>query len=113
MVSRISEEGERVVVAAVVAASTAACPACGQASARIHSRYARALGDVPACGRPVRVRLAVRRFRCANPACARRTFAEQVPGVTRRHGLCWPFTLSDVMLWQSGCRSARIWLRME
>ncbi len=27
--------------------------------------------------------------------------------------LCWPFTLSNVILWQFGCRSARIWLRME
>jgi len=86
VVSRISEEGEQVVVEAMVAANTGICPACGQESARLHSRYARALGDLPACGRPVRVCLAVRRFRCANPACERQTFAEQVPGVTRRHG---------------------------
>lgn len=52
----------------------------------MHSRYTRVLVDLPACGRPVRVRLAVHRFRCANPDCARRTFVEQVPGATRRKG---------------------------
>ncbi len=86
VIGRIAEEGERVVVEAVVAAGTGTCPACGQTSVRIHSRYTRVLADLPACGRPVQVRLTVRRFRCANPTCARRTFAEQVPGATRPHG---------------------------
>jgi hypothetical protein len=35
------------------------------------------------------------------------TFADPVAA------LCWPFTLSDVILGQSGCRNAGIWLRME
>jgi len=86
VIGRIAEEGERVVVEAVAAAGTGTCPACGQTSVRIHSRYTRVLADLPACGRPVQVRLTVRRFRCANPTCARRTFAEQVPGATRPHG---------------------------
>jgi transposase len=86
VIERIAEEGERVVVEAVAAAGTGACPGCGRASTRVHSRYSRVLTDLPACGRPVRVRLAVRRFRCANRDCARRTFVEQVPGVTRRNG---------------------------
>lgn len=30
--------------------------------------------------------LRVRRFWCASSSCPRRTFAEQVPGLTRRHG---------------------------
>lgn len=85
-IERIAEEGEQVVVEAVPTASAGGCPGCGQVSARVHRRYARALVDLPAYGRPVRVRLTVRRFRCANIACDRRTFAEQVPGVTRRHG---------------------------
>ena len=86
VIESIAEEGEQVVVGARAAAATGLCPACGAASARVHSRYSRVLVDLPSCGRPVRVRLSVRRFRCANPACERRTFAEQVPGVTRRHG---------------------------
>lgn len=86
IIGRITEEGERVVVAAVAAATVGVCPTCGQVSTRVHSRYSRALADLPACGRPVRVRLSVRRFRCGNAACERRTFAEQIPGTTRRHG---------------------------
>jgi transposase len=86
VIERIAEEGEQVVIGAVIAAGAGACPACGRESTRIHSRYTRALADLPACGRPVRVRLAVRRFRCVNPDCARRTFVEQVAGVTRPHG---------------------------
>jgi len=31
----------------------------------------------------------------------------------KRTPLCWPFTRSDVIFWQSGHRSARIWPRME
>lgn len=86
VIESIAEEGEQVVVGAVAAAATGLCPACGAASARVHSRYSRVLVDLPSCGRAVRVRLSVRRFRCASPACERRTFAEQVPGVTRHHG---------------------------
>ncbi len=86
VVGRITAEGEQVVVEAVPTASAGGRPGCGQVSTRVHRRYARALVDLPAYGRPVRVRLTVRRFRCANSACDRRTFAAQVPGVTRRHG---------------------------
>ncbi len=86
VIGRIAEEGARVVVEAVAAGGMGTCPACGQASVRVHSRYTRALADLPACGRAVQVRLTVRRFRCADLACARRTFAEQVAGATRPHG---------------------------
>ncbi|GCD32298.1 transposase [Streptomyces chrestomyceticus JCM 4735] len=36
-------------------------------------------------GRPVRIDLSVRRLYCENPACPKRTFAEQVPGLTVRY----------------------------
>ncbi|MEV6987446.1 hypothetical protein AB0M95_40170 [Sphaerisporangium sp. NPDC051017] len=32
------------------------------------------------------VQMRVRRFFCDNTACDKRTFAEQVPGLTSRHG---------------------------
>jgi len=86
VVGRIAEEAAGIVIEAVSAAERGVCPACGQESDRVHSRYRRSLVDLPNCGRPVRVRLEVRRFRCANAACARRTFVEQVPGATRPHG---------------------------
>jgi len=46
----------------------------------------RTFQDLPCSGRPVRLRLTVRRFRCGTTDCPRRTFAEQVDGVTRPHG---------------------------
>ena len=64
----------------------AECPRCGQASVRAHSRYQRRLADAPIAGRPVQLRLQVRRFFCDNTVCPTRTFAEQ-PARWRRHGL--------------------------
>ncbi len=59
------------------ASPTSACPACGLASSSVHSRYGRTLGDLPAHGRRLRIRLTARRFRCRNAACERRVFAER------------------------------------
>jgi transposase len=67
---------------AQVRAEQAACPRCGQLSGRVHSRYERRLADAPAGGRPVVIRLVVRRFFCGNPGCAAVTFAEQAGGLT-------------------------------
>jgi transposase len=66
-------------------AGTAACPACGAVSGRVHSRYARRLADAAIGGRRVVIRLTVRRFFCAFPECKRTTFAEQVTGLTARY----------------------------
>lgn len=57
----------------------ASCPACGQQSARLHSRYLRTLADLPWGGRAVRLSLRVRRLRCSRPECPRRIFAERLP----------------------------------
>ena len=45
----------------VAKARTAACPRCGTPSDRIHSRYRRTVADLPCRGRPVALRLVVRR----------------------------------------------------
>ncbi|WP_336246786.1 ISL3 family transposase [Streptomyces cupreus] len=74
------------VVRARASAERAVCPACGTASARVHSRYVRRLADSAVGGRPVVVELQVRRFRCRERACQQATFAEQVEGLTFRHG---------------------------
>ncbi|MBO0776215.1 MAG: ISL3 family transposase [Actinobacteria bacterium] len=66
-------------------AAAAACPACGTASGRVHSRYERRLADAALGGRQVEIRLAVRRFFCPGRDCERRTFAEQVNGLTTRY----------------------------
>src|SRR6266446_2750338 len=79
-VERIGPPGAGVVIEARSAAPGAACPACGAWSSRVHSGYVRTVQDGPAGGRPVVIRLAVRRLSCRNPACAVVTFAEQAGG---------------------------------
>ncbi|MFD3612173.1 ISL3 family transposase [Streptomyces atroolivaceus] len=58
------------------------CPACQHPAARIHSRYSRQIAGLPVSGRRLIVRLRVRRFFCDQPRCPRRTFVEQVAGLT-------------------------------
>lgn len=67
-------------------AAGASCPGCGVWSAQIHGSYLRFPVDVPSAGRSVVLQLRARRFICRNVACARLTFVEQIPGLTRRHG---------------------------
>lgn len=62
------------------------CPGCGSAAHRVHSRYQRHLADTAVAGRPVVIDLSVRRLVCDQPACLRRTFVEQVEGLTVRYG---------------------------
>ncbi|WP_345552699.1 transposase family protein [Streptomyces lannensis] len=64
----------------------AACPGCRAWSTRVHSSYLRFPADVPSAGRSVVLQSRVRRFRCWNTACSRRTFVEQISGLTRRYG---------------------------
>jgi transposase len=53
---------------------------------RVHSRYQRQLSDTASGGQEVLIDLQARRFFCGNGACAKGTFAEQVPGLTTRYG---------------------------
>jgi transposase len=64
-------------------ASTAACPICGAESNRVHSRYHRALADLPCFGKAVRLAILVRRFFCTDAQCPRRIFAERLLGFAR------------------------------
>lgn len=54
---------------------SSACPECGVPASRVHSRYQRRLSDLPLAGRPVRLILLARRFRCDASGCRRRIFA--------------------------------------
>ncbi|MEW1914380.1 ISL3 family transposase [Kitasatospora sp. NPDC085895] len=63
----------------------ARCPGCGGWSGRVHGSYLRFPADLPVAGRRVVLRLRVRRFTCEYASCERRTFVEQVTGLTRRH----------------------------
>jgi transposase len=62
------------------------CPQCGIRSTRIHSRQVRTIADLPACGRPMCLRVRVRRFLCVGPDCPQQTFAQPLAGLARRHG---------------------------
>lgn len=53
------------------------CPSCGIKTAAVHSHYSRRLGDLPLGGRPVRLVLNARRFRCRTARCAKRIFVER------------------------------------
>jgi hypothetical protein len=55
-------------------------------SRRVHSSYQRRLADTASGGREMLIDLQARRFLCSNPACAKATFAEQVPDLTTRYG---------------------------
>ncbi|MFC9848542.1 ISL3 family transposase [Streptomyces sp. NPDC060223] len=73
-------------VEARTTAGRVACPGCGCWSGRIHGSYLRFPRDLPTAGKFVVVSLRVRRFICEEEFCERKTFAEQVPGLTRRFG---------------------------
>jgi hypothetical protein len=72
--------------------------ACGPSAERytVHSRYASTLAGAAIGGRPVEIRLAVRQFFCPAPGCKRKTFAEQVDGLTRRYARKTPL-LAEVL----------------
>ncbi len=55
-------------------------------SRRVHSSYRRQLADTASGCQEVLIDLQARRFFCGNDACAKATFAEQVPGLTSRYG---------------------------
>ncbi|WP_425415091.1 ISL3 family transposase [Rhodococcus phenolicus] len=62
----------------------ARCPKCDTPSSRVHSRYRRRPADTAIGARPVVLELTVRRFFCINTRCTTITFAEQLPGLTKR-----------------------------
>jgi transposase len=66
-------------------ASAVACPCCGASTNRLHSHYRRTVADLPCQGRPVALRLIVRRFRCSQPGCPRTVFCERLPGLLEPH----------------------------
>ena len=58
-------------------------PSCGACGGSVWSKGYRSvvLVDLPAFGRPVRLRWRKRRWTCPNPDCALRSFVEQDPGI--------------------------------
>ena len=103
--------GRRLCIWARARAEQASCPACGRFSGRVHSRYQRRLADAAIGGRPVLIRLTVRRFFCPAPDCPVITFAEQVEGLTVRYARRTPplaQMLTAVALALAGRAGARL-----
>ncbi|MFD6279474.1 ISL3 family transposase [Streptomyces sp. NPDC060209] len=84
-VESVEDDGEVIRVGARCRAAGARCPGCGSWSRRVHGSYLRFPADLPLAGRQVVLRLRVRRFTCEDISCGRRTFVEQVAGLTRRY----------------------------
>ncbi|MFI6463134.1 ISL3 family transposase [Streptomyces sp. NPDC050538] len=64
------------------------CPQCERPATRVHSRYWRRIAGLPVGRHTMIVRLSVRRFFCDQRQCRRRTFAEQVEGLTEPRRRC-------------------------
>ena len=52
----------------------------------MHSRYQQRLSNTVIAGRETIIELRVRRFFCVNAGCSKKASADQVPGLTTRHG---------------------------
>jgi transposase len=74
-----------IVVRAQTADWPVPCPQCGAMTGQVHAYCERTVADVPADGRPVVVRVRVRRLRCPALNCPVQTFREQVQGVLDRY----------------------------
>ena len=113
VVVRTEVAGSLLRIRACTRAGAAACPACGRSSRRVHSRYERRLADAAIGGRRVIIWLQVRRLFCDEPGCKKRTFAEQVPGLTIRYGRKTPLlagmlqAIAVALAGRAGCRLAR------
>ena len=84
-------------------------------STRVHSRYRRHLADLPVAGRPVEVKLTVRRFFCDHIDCSAGTFVEQVSGLTEpyaRRGLGLQTPLGAIGLALAGRPGSRLAIRL-
>ncbi|MET9039870.1 transposase family protein [Streptomyces mirabilis] len=95
VLDRYTETDGLVVVEAHSSVGELACPDCAEVSRQVHSRYQRHLAELPVGGRRAVVRLTVRRFFCDTADCPRRTFVEQVEGLTSKYVRAGP----GVMVW--------------
>jgi transposase len=78
LIEEVAIAPDRLLVRARCRAAAGQCPDCGRPSEQVHSHYERRLLDLPSHGRAVQMRVTVRRFRCAEPGCQRRIFAERL-----------------------------------
>lgn len=80
-VEALEVEDGGITIRLVTDATAAPCPLCGERAARVHSRAARTLADLPWAGVVVRLHVQVRKFFCETPTCPRRIFRERLMGI--------------------------------
>ncbi|WP_354006178.1 transposase family protein [Streptomyces sp. NBC_00154] len=85
VVEDFTADDRLVVVRAFSRTLQRSCFACGVRASRVHSRYERRISDRPVAGRSTVILLTVRRFFCDNAECERRTFVEQIAGISERY----------------------------
>ncbi len=84
IIERIEPAPDTLIIVARAASGSAACPTCGQMSDSVHSRYQRRLSDMPSQGKPVRLNILARRFRCLAIDCRQRIFVERLDATVAR-----------------------------
>jgi transposase len=82
---QVSSTQETIIINIGSTQEGATCSDCGEFSSHVHSTYTRSPKARPSSGRPVRLLLQVRRFRCSQPNCQRKTFAEPFPHLVAPH----------------------------
>ncbi|MET7636953.1 ISL3 family transposase [Streptomyces sp. NPDC005078] len=82
---RVVSTAEALVVVAAGCGPPPRCPGCRAFARRVHSSYERGLAERPLAGKKLQVRLRVRRFFCDRTFCRRKTFVEQVSGLSERY----------------------------
>lgn len=81
----VQEHTDVIEIVAHANLAEAICPVCQTRSQRVHSYYQRKPADLAVSDRRVRLVLTVRRFRCQNERCPKRTFAERWPEMLIAH----------------------------
>jgi transposase len=78
-------QDQAIIVSLHAVSSTAACPQCGTAGSRVHSRYERTIVDLAFGGRSLTLKLLVRKWICPEALCSQHIFAERFPEVVQRY----------------------------
>ncbi|MEU9126322.1 hypothetical protein AB0C96_42095 [Streptomyces sp. NPDC048506] len=112
----VSDSCDVLVVEAASAARPGRFPDCRKQARRVHSTYQRALDERMLGSRRVVIRLRVRRYFCDRKSCSRKTFVEQLPGLSERHrrsstgltGWLWSIAIEV-----GGCPAARLCCRLR
>jgi transposase len=83
-VLEVSETSEELTVKVETTAMVVGCSGCGS-RAESHDRDVVDVRDLSCFGRPVRLRVLKRRWRCPDPDCETKTWTEQHPDLPPRH----------------------------